>query len=510
MKLLSRLEKRKDVWFLLSCLCLFLLLRLPSLFEPNWYGDEGIYQTIGYALNNGRILYAGIWDNKPPLLYILYAFLHADQFLIRFASIVSGLAAIVVFYLLSRNLFKTQKIAAITTTIFSILFALPFLEGNIANAENFMLLPILLAGYLIFTVSTQTEIFPSISEKLRQNKPIIYAISGLLLSLAFLFKIVAIFDTAAFSCFLFFMMLPKRTTISLATFFRPSYVLSVGRRLLPFFFGFITPIVGTILYFLFVGAFTDYIQAAFLSNISYVGYNNDIFFPHDLLLFKVCILLGVLWIIAKKRAVFSDEIIFLSLWGIFSLFDLFFSQRPYVHYLLVFLPVFSLSWGLLFIHQKLQKQLTLVGIILTIILSFYFKLHPIKYTVMYYTNFLSFISNQKTLASYMTFFDRVTLRDQHVSEYLKSHTQKNATVLLWGNSAQIYVLSYTLPPGKYTVAYHIAHNKKAIAEMNVSLKKNPPVYIAIFPDQAVIPFSLSNYHYKITIDEVAIYEKRTQ
>ena len=28
-------------------------LRIPSLFEPYWYGDEGIYLTIGQAMRHG-------------------------------------------------------------------------------------------------------------------------------------------------------------------------------------------------------------------------------------------------------------------------------------------------------------------------------------------------------------------------------------------------------------------------------------------------------------------------
>ena len=49
----------------------FLILRLPSLFEPYWYADEGIYLTIGNALRRGEILYSQIHDNKPPFYTIL-------------------------------------------------------------------------------------------------------------------------------------------------------------------------------------------------------------------------------------------------------------------------------------------------------------------------------------------------------------------------------------------------------------------------------------------------------
>lgn len=88
MRLLSYLEKQKDIWFTLILSVIFFLTRFPALFEPNWYGDEGIYQAIGRALRAGKLLYVGAWDNKPPTLYYIYAFFDANQFQIRlfFAS----------------------------------------------------------------------------------------------------------------------------------------------------------------------------------------------------------------------------------------------------------------------------------------------------------------------------------------------------------------------------------------------------------------------------------------
>ncbi len=55
--------------FLLIIILLMILLRIPSLFEPYWYGDEGIYLTLGQAIRKGLLLYRDIHDNKPPLLY---------------------------------------------------------------------------------------------------------------------------------------------------------------------------------------------------------------------------------------------------------------------------------------------------------------------------------------------------------------------------------------------------------------------------------------------------------
>src|SRR3989338_6358117 len=53
-------------------LILTFIFRLPSLFEPFWYGDEGIFAAVGRNLNLGGVLYENSWDNKPPMIYLTY------------------------------------------------------------------------------------------------------------------------------------------------------------------------------------------------------------------------------------------------------------------------------------------------------------------------------------------------------------------------------------------------------------------------------------------------------
>src|SRR5258708_1708183 len=98
MDFITRLEKNKQFWFLLIISVIFFFLRLPSLLEPYWYGDEGIYETIGLALSKGRFLYTQIWDNKPPLLYLTYGMFHGDQFSVRLLSLLVGIASTIMFF----------------------------------------------------------------------------------------------------------------------------------------------------------------------------------------------------------------------------------------------------------------------------------------------------------------------------------------------------------------------------------------------------------------------------
>ena len=191
MNLLKKLYTKEikpdiDYFFLTGTVLVFTLLRFPSLFEPDWYGDEAIYQVIGKAMLHGRLLYKGIWDNKPPLLYIYYALVDGDLFLIKLLSLLFGVGAIVVFYFIAKILFQKSRFSVFLSTVcFAILFGLPFIEGNIANAENFMLFPTLLSLFILLRLTNK-------------SKKILIVSSGVLLSLSFLTKIVALFDFAGF------------------------------------------------------------------------------------------------------------------------------------------------------------------------------------------------------------------------------------------------------------------------------------------------------------------------
>ena len=275
---------------------MFFLLRLPSLFEPYWYGDEGIYQTMATAMNNGSLLYRDIWDNKPPLLYIVYALFHGDQFFLRIASLLFGICSIISFFFLTKNIATTtkqlhpniaQKGVYIATFLFAFLFAIPLLEGNIANTENFMIIFPLLAALCVFRF-IETE----------NSKALWYA--GLLLALETLFKIVGIFDFAAFSLFLLFIRYKN-----------PRQLLHDIKILLPFGIAYITPLLLTILYFHLNGALSSFISGTVTQMVGYVGYGNMFFIPQGLLYLKIFLLLLAVGLIFYHRSRIAPKVLFI-------------------------------------------------------------------------------------------------------------------------------------------------------------------------------------------------------
>lgn len=502
MKVLDKLEKRKEVWFLLFISFIFFLLRLPSLIEPYWYGDEAIYELIGLALNNGRMLYSQIWDNKPPLLYLIYAIANADQFTVRFLSLASAVTSTIFFYYLSDKLFRSNKINIISTLLYTFFFATPILEGNIANAENFMLLPIIGAGILVYKASEIKKIPPG------QGKiyPALF-FAGLLLGVAFLLKIVAVFDFAAFFIFLAFIFLPDRISIKE---YEQQFKESL-KKLAIYSFGFLIPLAGTLIYFFVKGSISDFVQATFLNNISYVEYKNKFIISQGFLLLKLVALTGATGILFWKKNAIPKSVMFIFLWFIFSFFNAFFSGRGWNHYLLVLLPSAILLTGLLFDRKAGKFKIAVLGLLLILIycVNLLFKVGPrtIGKTLQYYQNFALFITNNKSVRSYQEYFDRRVPRDYEVARFITNNTRPNDLVFVWGNNPQIYVLSNTLPPGKYIVEYHIKQSVKSIEETAHDLRRTKPRYLIILSDTTGYPFGVGTYINRISFEGANIYER---
>lgn len=486
MKLLGRLEKNRTFWLFLLAAVAFFLLRLPSLFEPYWYGDEGIYQTIGKGVSQGRLLYKEAWDNKPPLLYVLYALLGSDQFAVRTISLFAGLGSVASFFFLAQKIFahsKKEVLILAAAIAFTVLLATPIIEGNIANAENFMMLPILLAALAVFTYKELPH-------------PKLLLIAGALVGFAFLFKTVAIFDFAAFFFFLFFI-----------TYKDIRHVTSQFTLLLPYPAAFITPLVlvGGILYL--QGVFSDFYKAAFGQMVGYVSYGNAFVIPQGLLIMKLLLLMASVILLFQKRKNIFPHHLFIFLWISFSTFNAFFAARPYTHYLLVLLPSFVLMGALLFtkMHTRLHRGMVALIIVLVMLIAKDFSLY--SKTASYYQNFINFVTHRVSLEAYQRFFDANTPKDYKLAQFIKPRTVSSDTIFVWGNNAQLYTLADRLPPGRYAVAYHISATEKALEETKQALMQKKPKFIIVTSVKNPLPFSLSGYQQRLTIQDAIIYER---
>lgn len=486
----KQIVDHKDYWVLLLAGFLFIILRLPSLVEPSWYGDEGIYQVIGHAINKGALLYRDIWDNKPPLLYLLYAIFNSNLFYLKLLSLLAGLLSIFPFFLVAKKLLQRRKIIYFVTILFVILFGSPLLEGNIANAENFMLLPILIAVYLVLSY-TET------------NKKAQLYIGGVLLSVALVTKIVAIFDVVSLAIFLIVIKYDQLKIASKKINLKS--ISSFTTEIKFFIFSFSLLILFGI-YFLAQGAFLDFIHAVFIQNINYIEDQNQFTFPIVILGIKVALLIISLLFVLSRRARMSRYSLFLYIWTLFGIFSAFFSQRPYTHYVLVILPAFCYLVGSTFLHKNKARGTSFLAIVIALVTFFYFKTYqkPLEY----YGNYLSFVFGNKKVEDYQLFFDPYTPRDYEVAHFINLNTKESESVLIWSDNAQIYALSHKLPPGKYVVAYHVTFYKDALADTLYNIEKKNPRYIIQTKESPELKILLNSFVLKYKMDGVYIYERQ--
>ena len=483
----------QNALFISVVVLIFSLLRLPSVIEPYWYGDEGIYEVLAQAMNQGRGLYSGIWDNKPPLLYIIYAIFNGDQFYAKLLSLIFGALSVVVLFFLAQKLFLKKLSVYVSTAFFALLFGLPVLEGNIANAENFMLLPVILSFYLMVINKDKKKMF--------------YAVScGILLSFAFLIKIVGLFDLVALGLIIFVSRFTEDISLNKRNIRRQIRAAIFGLETeVILIISFVAPIALTTLYFLVRGEFADFWKAALSQNVGYVGYGNHFIFPMGMLYLKLFLLLvSTLLIIRYRKALTPAGLVVLT-WLAFSCFSAFFSARPYTHYLLVLLPSFSLFLGYI-IENKKARYFT-IPLLLVLLFLINRSFNPYRKNISYYLNYLTFMSGGK-IRDYQAFFDGNTPRDYEIARFIRSKTNDDENVFLWSDSAQIYALSGKLPPGRYAVAYHITFYPEGIDETREAIKRAKPKYIIQTKNDPAINNFLEGYALRYYIDDVQIYEKQ--
>jgi len=484
MKPASWLRNNFTTWFLAFASIFYVLLRFPSIFEPYWYGDEGVYQAVGMLLKSGASLYSGAWDNKPPLLLAFYSLFNSDQFMLRTISLVFGLLSVWLFYFISKKLFKENKLAiSLATVLFAFGFGSMIIEGNIANTENLIILPILAGAYLVLS-----------GNKIKKSREFsTFLLAGFLFSIAFLSKIVAAFDFLAMFLFISIYSLSELKT-------------ALKNKMIPFLLGFGIPVLLTIAYFLITNNFKDFMDAFLLSNVGYVGKENAFIIPQGFLIFKSTLLGLYLLFIYKKRESINKNLMFILIWFGLGLFSAFFSQRPYTHYLIMFLPSFCLLAGAIITNRK--ERYYLLGLLL---LSYIFINNSFKLNTeisAYYKNYISYATGAKDLESYQAFFDRNTPRDYLLASYIKANTTESERIFIWGNNPQLYKLSNKTPLLRYTAAYHITGFPEGLRDMTMALEKFQPKFIIIMPNaNEPYPLPLNNYNEKINIRGAIIYEK---
>ncbi len=424
-------------------LAVVVLLRVPSLFEPYWYGDEGIYLTVGRSLRHGLALYRDVHDNKPPLLYLVAAAAYGVQFWFKFIAMLWSVAVVAIFWNLALRFAQNKRGMVVwATIIFAGILTLPFLEGNIANAELF---------FLLLTVGAFSIIY--------KGGDLIQA--GALFGLAGLFKMPAVLEAGVWPI-IWLISQDKK-------WFAKSWWLGVGAAI---------PLGLATIYFAIKGTLPQFLGAAGIQLVPYLSSWRVDLPVVGTLAGRAAVLvvwLLVSWLLRKRL---SHNGLILAIWWGVTLFAALLSGRPYPHYLLQMAAVIALT---VTIEKKLAVGL--ITVLLSVFVAFKFYVYPVWG---YYENFGKWVTGQQSHNQYFAWFNPQVENNYEIAKRIMAGSSPEEKIFVWGDEPMIYALAKRKPAGRYTVRYHILEfgAQKQTADL---LRSEPPRYIVSFGQEKELP-----------------------
>ncbi len=138
------------------------LVRLPTLWEPRWYSDEGTFTTVAWVHSLGRPLYSGVFDINPPGIYWLYGALlrlggEQHHVVIQAALLIAVLVSVLCVYGIGSTWFGS-RVGVAAAGLAAVGLSLPTLDGDLLNIE-IAALPFFLTALLLATRSSAGTAF---------------------------------------------------------------------------------------------------------------------------------------------------------------------------------------------------------------------------------------------------------------------------------------------------------------------------------------------------------------
>jgi 4-amino-4-deoxy-L-arabinose transferase-like glycosyltransferase len=444
-------------------------LRYPSLFEPRWYGDEGIFAAIAENLRAGRMLYAEAWDNKPPGIFVTYAVTQA-----LFGSGVMPIHAVVTVAVLATQA-AVMAIAfrlyggwhaVAAGALFSLLMCTPIIEGTLAMTETFMILPVTL-GALVFVYAQRLD------EARRTGW---HVACGVLLSIAIAYKQVAVFDAAAIALMLWLTSIDR--------------VRAVGALVI----GVAVPQALVALLFVTMGAFGEYWYAVAGSLGLYTEIGPQV---HPLARFAgyVPALVAAAWLMRRRQLGWRVDVrLFPVLWLGFAIAGSTSSSFAFPHYLQQAAPAAALvaagmPWR--FEPDRLNRWLLAAGgaAVAAIVFGQFAlafedrrQLDPVDY----YRTFVSHQWGTMSDLEYEYHFDGKAVAVRDIAAYI-DEDGAGETAFAWGELPWVYEAASLRNPTRYYTSFLGELVPGAKDDIVDDLYGDPPVYLIIGGD-AYAPF----------------------
>ncbi|KKR78182.1 MAG: Glycosyl transferase, family 39 [Candidatus Curtissbacteria bacterium GW2011_GWA1_40_9] len=457
-KLIAQLERHHILVFII--LFITFLFRFPSLFEPYWYGDEGIFAAVAKNLTQGGVLYQTAWDNKPPMIYLTYAGIFSlfgvSMFWLRLVVAVVVMTTATVIYEIGRETIGKHR-ALVASFIFGFFTSLRIIEGNLALTEIFMILPISCAMYLALKGKFD-------------NYSLFFA--GALFAIASLYKQVGAFEALALGIYIFLI----RDKFS--DFFKKGLVLILG---------FSIPFAVTFAYFLKHGIVNEFIFGAYTYYSIYLGESPKYAELINISKFLPAIAVILYGFYKKFKAVKVNYIHLFLLWIAFSFMGAYFSGRTYGHYLVQVTPGVSLllaSISLAKVRINIARFvfscLFLIPLLFLTSLIFrdFISGGPIN-QIKWWGNFIDFATGNKSETEYNNYFDGNVNTIMALTDALKVNSAYGESIYIWGDLPWLYAIVDGKNPSRYVTSFHVFGVPSEIGRLEVArdLNAKSPKYI---------------------------------
>jgi len=445
---------------------LYVLLRLPSLIEPQWYQDEAGYASTAWLMHLGYGLYVDAWNNKPPVLFGIYGLsallFGASEAGLHVLSILSGLAAVVAAVLGMSRIFSVRAALwaglAIAVTIGS-----PMLDGNLALPESLLIGPVTVAMVWFLCSGTGAPA--------RTPRAFPLLAIGVLFACGFLIQQTALADFA--SVMLWCLVRRNWRTMLMVG---GAFAITVGVVVVPF----VVTAGAHNVWFALVTSYVDYVDGAL----------NDRLHAY---LFRLGLVLFMLFVAWLFRKAVDDRLELVRLWATALLFTAIAAGYSYEHFLLpVMIPVVMLLAGLVsryhehIAHSIRRPRALVAAALVAAIASTGWSLFAAGYrstvwSLGYYVNAAAYVSGSISVLQYDTYFGALNYGEHEAEQWISSHNLVGATAMLWTNLAWPLVDDQLVPPTRSGPLYVTLALENGTAGILSRMTAAPPELILVTP-----------------------------
>jgi hypothetical protein len=332
--------------------------------------------------------------------------------------------------------------------LYALFSGLPLLQGSSSNSEVFMVLPIILSIYFYCCfLDTESRAW--------------LAASGISIAAALLIKTVAL--PVAILIFLFVLISPRKVNCK-------EQCLDILAFVIPPVFLILT----ILLYFYFNDALFDFYHWNYTFNTKYGALSFNQRFQYLRNSFDDIAEHGALWLIAIPSCIWmivkrkTRISILLGLLVPISFIGLSLPGYYFPHYFIQIISPFAIVSGVMLasLCENYKSVFRVVFLLLTVVsclLWCYFD----------YPFYFLYSSKAVSINKYGTIF----VEAENVAKYLKKHVKPNDYIFQWGFEPELYFLTGTRAPNKFTIFRFIEEENNT--ELYQSLITKKPIYIIV-------------------------------